>query len=204
MAGRLDEAKRSFEEALSVSNKLRKQRADVAEYRDSRGAILFNLAHLAWDHKDFAEVGRLGEMALAEKKAAVELSPQDEGLRHKTLDVVKLLTVAHLAQGDHVKAARTVSDTATVLPHDGKAYGDAAQLLTACVELAEKDERLTEPKRRELVQTYGDSAVQLLAGAVRSGFRDVSSMEKEPGFAPLRSREDFQQILAELKRKAQP
>jgi hypothetical protein len=50
-------------------------------------------------------------------------------------------------------------------------------------------------KRRE---QYADRAVALLRQAVAAGWKDAAHMKKDQDLAPLRDREDFQKLLAEL------
>lgn len=48
----------------------------------------------------------------------------------------------------------------------------------------------------------GDAAMTRLKRAVQAGYRKLDSYVKDPDLAPLRSRGDFQQLLAELRRTA--
>jgi hypothetical protein len=91
---------------------------------------------------------------------------------------------------------------AEALPDDGQAVYEAASCLAGCVPLAEQDARLPEVKRRELGQTYGRRAVELLRHAIQKGLRNGQALEKAPELAPLRVRMDFQRLLAELKPKS--
>jgi hypothetical protein len=69
------------------------------------------------------------------------------------------------------------------------------------VPLAEKDTELPDAKRHELAQSYANRAVNKLREAVEKGFRDASTIENDAQFAPLRQRQDFQDILSGLKQK---
>jgi hypothetical protein len=46
--------------------------------------------------------------------------------------------------------------------------------------------------------------VAFLRQAVRQGYRDAASLRKDAALAPLRQREDFRQLLAELDAQAAP
>ena len=46
-----------------------------------------------------------------------------------------------------------------------------------------------------------DEAMKMLRDAVARGFKDAAYMKKDTDFAPLREREDFQKLLAELEGK---
>jgi tetratricopeptide (TPR) repeat protein len=59
--------------------------------------------------------------------------------------------------------------------------------------------RATPPADTERVQTALVKAVEAVRTAVRGGYRDRVFLETEPDLEPLRGREDFRQILAELR-----
>jgi hypothetical protein len=50
---------------------------------------------------------------------------------------------------------------------------------------------------------YADRAVELLQKAVKAGYKDTAHMKKDPDLDPLRDREDFKKLLAELEAKSQ-
>jgi tetratricopeptide (TPR) repeat protein/tRNA A-37 threonylcarbamoyl transferase component Bud32 len=49
-------------------------------------------------------------------------------------------------------------------------------------------------------QEYGQRAVALLRQAVQAGYKNVALLKKDPDLDPLRQREDFQMLLAELQK----
>jgi hypothetical protein len=51
------------------------------------------------------------------------------------------------------------------------------------------------------VQFYGDEAMKLLRDAVAKGFQDAAHMKKDSDLDPLRGRDDFQKLLADLEAK---
>lgn len=53
------------------------------------------------------------------------------------------------------------------------------------------------------MQFYGDAAMKLLRNAVSTGYRDEAHMKKDTDLDPLRGRQDFQKLIAELQGKAQ-
>ena len=74
----------------------------------------------------------------------------------------------------------------------------AAGLLAGCARLAARDDRLPESKRQELAMAYGDRALDALRQAVQKGFKDVARLKQDASLEPLRSREEFQELLAGL------
>ena len=79
----------------------------------------------------------------------------------------------------------------------GNAY-DAACALSLCVPIAEKDIKVVTELRAKQAQFYADEAMKMLRDAVAKGYKDVARMKKDPDLAPLRQREDFKKLLAEL------
>jgi hypothetical protein len=67
--------------------------------------------------------------------------------------------------------------------------------------LAGKDGQLAEAKRRELAQSYAERALALLRQAVERGFKDATQMKQDPDLEPLRTRKEFQKLLAVLEGK---
>jgi hypothetical protein len=70
------------------------------------------------------------------------------------------------------------------------------------VPIAAQDVQVPEEKRKKAAQSYADRALALLREAVRCGYRDAAHMQKDPDLDPLRGRDDFQKLLAELEKGA--
>jgi hypothetical protein len=70
------------------------------------------------------------------------------------------------------------------------------------VPLAEKDAKLSQARRQELAKSYADQAVGALRQAVAHGYQDAAHMKKDTDLDPLRGRDDFQKLLAELDKGA--
>jgi hypothetical protein len=111
------------------------------------------------------------------------------------------LTEAHaglLEQQDAVRTAETCRDLGWYAPTD--AY-NAACFLSQCLCIVAKHDKLDDKQRKEAVQFYGDAAMKLLREAVSKGYKDVAHMKKDADLDPLRQREDFQKLIAELEKK---
>jgi hypothetical protein len=64
-----------------------------------------------------------------------------------------------------------------------------------------KHDKLDDRQRKEAAQFYGDAAMKLLRAAVSKGYKDAAHMKKDTDLDPLRQREDFQKLVAELEGK---
>jgi hypothetical protein len=112
-----------------------------------------------------------------------------------------LLTKVHaglLQQEDAVRTAETRRDLGWDAP--GDAY-DAACFLSQCIPIAANHNKLEGKRRKEAAKLYGEAAMKLLREAVRKGWKDAMHMKKDTDLDPLREREDFKRLVAELERK---
>ncbi len=72
--------------------------------------------------------------------------------------------------------------------------------LALCMPLVGK-EPLTPAELAER-QKYGDEAMDVLRLAVKHGIADVGALQKAKELAPLRTRQDFQELIREVEKKA--
>ena len=166
----------------------------VPEYQNALVRNLDDLAQLLLKHNQEAEARRLLQEALRFQQAVLAGNPQDAAYREAILTRAEGL----LLLGDHAKAARLVTDLAGAAPSGWPEAPHAAGLLAGCMRLVLEDSNLgSEGQRRLEAKNYGDQAVQLLRQAIAKGFQDSGYLES-PVFQPLRSREDFQALLAGL------
>jgi serine/threonine protein kinase len=98
----------------------------------------------------------------------------------------------------HADTIRVVQEYAAAFPDDMRVAYFAAHSIARAVPIAEKDAKLAPDERRALVDEYGRLAVQQLRQAVRLGYCDVSRIKSHPDLDPLRDRQDFRDLLAEL------
>jgi tetratricopeptide (TPR) repeat protein len=79
---------------------------------------------------------------------------------------------------------------------------DAACLVSKCVELVQKDGSLAEAKRADLARSYAEHAMGALSQAVKAGYANAAWLSRDPDLQPLRSRQDFQKLLADVRERA--
>jgi hypothetical protein len=77
------------------------------------------------------------------------------------------------------------------------AWGRAGQAATTRA----RDAKLSEGQRRQRARGYAERAMGLLRQAVAKGYNDAGEIKKDKNLDPLRSRPDFQQLLAEMEHK---
>jgi tetratricopeptide (TPR) repeat protein len=199
--GRLKEAEAAFTDALAMQQKLVADFQTVSDYHNDLAATLGKLADLHTRRRDFAAAGALLDQALPHHQTALKANPRHPGYRAFYRNYLENLAQNHVGRGDHARAAAAADELARLgCDPPGDSY-NAACLVCRCVTLAAKDARLAEAKRKELAQSYADRAMVLLRQAVARGFKDTAHMKKDADLESLRSREDFQKMLADLEGK---
>ncbi len=56
-------------------------------------------------------------------------------------------------------------------------------------------------EREKLVSGYADRTVTLLRQAMAHGFKDSDYLQRTHDFDPLRARDDFKKVIAEMEKK---
>jgi serine/threonine protein kinase len=190
-------AEEQLRHALSLCPELAAPRSKVANTITIAGTMFGELG-------DWIEARKLFEEGVKCQRQALGLEPANAAFREQLLRIYGNLAESCLALDDHDAAVKAASEQPRLLPETWTGYRSAASILASCTEAAAKDVRLPEEKRKETAQAYAGQAVEMLRQAVARGYADVDSLNKESAFAPLRSREDFKKLLAELEMKARP
>jgi serine/threonine protein kinase/Tfp pilus assembly protein PilF len=185
--------------AVALDKKLADEYPASADYQTRLGRSLHSLADVLYE-RDPAETRRLVEQAIDCQRAALKISPAHEQYRLDLRDHYWLLADTLLNLGEHVDAARAAEESTRVVPKHAETYFQASRYLASCIRSAGQDKKLSQEERQKLVEAYARQTLDLLLQAVRAGFRDTAALEKETAFAPLRSREEFQQIVRELRK----
>jgi tetratricopeptide (TPR) repeat protein len=201
-AGRPDEAMRAYGKALELRRKLAADFPRVAAYHSQLGASLNNLA-LLLQRQSPARAVPLLEEAVRHQKAALKLGPEAPQYRPFLRNHCTTLAETLIQLGQHARAARAAAELPDLYPDRWQEPVRAAGYLARCAALAAKDTTLPEDRRKELVEAHGHQAVALLRRALGKGWNDRTAL-KDPVFEPLRSRDDFQKLLAAVGMKSEP
>jgi hypothetical protein len=156
------------------------------------------LAELARARKDYAAARRLLEDASGPVQKALDAKPDHPFFRAVYCDNRPLLAMTLLDLGDHTAAATAAGDLARVACDPAGDPYKAATFFARCMPLAEADTKLPEAQRKEVARSYGDRAVQALRQAVAKGYKDGNQVKKDKDLDPLRQRDDFKTVVAEL------
>jgi tetratricopeptide (TPR) repeat protein len=163
-----------FEEAVAASRK-------AIELDPKRGPAYINL----WNA--LARQGK-HEESLAVYRKAIELDPRDFGPQ---LAGWLFRAMARLRAGQTAEALAEVDEvTKTVKPSAGVFYNAACVYAVASTKIADKE------------QEYANRAMELLRQAVKHGHSSAAYTKQDADLEPLRGREDFKKLLAELEARA--
>jgi tetratricopeptide (TPR) repeat protein len=196
--GRLTAAAKDFGQALSIYKRLA---ADFPDQPDVRSQLAVTCGYLATLQRQQGNWAAAKEVLLEGRPhilAALKANPRHPNYRRCYRDYLDVLATVHAAlleQEDAVRTAETCRDLGWDAPVD--AY-DAACCVSRCVPIVAKHDKLDAMRRQEAAQFYGDATMKFLRDAVSKGYKDVPHMKKDTDLDPLRQREDFQKLIAEL------
>jgi serine/threonine-protein kinase len=199
--GRLQDARKDYDQALSIQKRLAAEVPNRPDVQNDLAGTCVNLAILNLQQGSWAAAKRLLLEGRPHHLAALKANPQHRTYRQFYHNHLAVLTTAHavlLEQEDAVRTAESCRDLGWNAPAD--AY-DAACFLSRCIPIVAQLVKLDDKQRKEAVQLYGDAAMKLLRQAVSKGYKDAVHMKKDTGLEPLRQREDFQKLIAELEGK---
>ena len=197
--GRPKEGEAALAEALALQKQLVADLPNDPNLQRGVAATCLDLAQMRLGQRDFETSKAYLSAAEPHHVAALRANPRHLDYQRIYRAHLTALTQTHAGLGDPAganQAAEKLRDLGWNPP--GDAY-EAARSLALCIPIVRKDDQATEETRARQVAFYGDEALKMLRGAVTKGYRDAASMNKDSDLAPLRGRDDFKQLLAELK-----
>jgi tetratricopeptide (TPR) repeat protein len=200
--GKGTEAEAAYRAALKLSEELAAQHPAIPDYHHDLAGTLVNLADLLREQQYYAQTRALLEQAEPHHQAALQANPSHPAYRQFYRNNRQVLARTLTGLGAHAAAARTAEQLAGLGVSPATDAYNAVCIFASCVPLAEKDTQLPEAERPKQARAYADRALALLHQAVVKGFQDVAHMKKNTELDPLRSREDFKKLLADLEAAA--
>jgi hypothetical protein len=199
ITGRLKEAEAAHTDALTLRKQLAADFPDQSDLRNGLADSYTNLALLRLGQRDFkASKAHLDEAGL-HHEAALRANPRHPEYRQCYRNNLKALIQVDAGLGDWAgakQAAQKSCDLGWDPPRDAYA---AARGLSLCIPIVRSDDSATKDERDQRAACYGDEAMQMLRAAAAKGYKDDARMGKDDDLAPLRERDDFKKLLAELK-----
>jgi serine/threonine-protein kinase len=199
--GRFQEAEATYAEALALRRQLAADFPNMPDNHNFLAGTLVNMAGMCVRTADYSRARTLLAEALPHHQKALQTNPKHPTYRQ--FYRVHLNTLVHCCAGiDDQTAALEAAQKLRDLGWNraGDAY-DAACALARCIAQVEKDKRGTKEERASQLRFYADQAMAMLRDAAAKGFKNAAHMKKDTDLDPLRQREDFQKLLAELEVK---
>jgi serine/threonine protein kinase len=197
-AGRLNEAEKANADALVIQKQLVADFPARIDFQNDVAGSFVNLALVCNQRRAFKEAKAYLEGAVPYHQAALQANSRHP--QHRQFFQFHLHALVHANAGLHdqataLGAAEKFRDLGWNAP--GNAY-DAACALSLCIPIVEKDGQLDVAKRQAAVQFYGQQAMAMLRAAVEKGFKNAAHMKRDTDLDPLRQRDDFKKLVAEL------
>jgi eukaryotic-like serine/threonine-protein kinase len=199
---RNDDAAESFREARKVLERVVEDFPSTPFYRSELAETLHGLGLLLQQAGKPAEAREALEAAIQQQKLVVQFNPKSALDRRKLSNQFFCLADVLLELKEHGEASKAALGAVRTASERVLDYLDPACLLANCVLLAEKDETLPEEKRKEVVQAYVRQAVEVLREGQKTGYIRFQDLKAEPALNPLRSHEEFTNLLSELEKEA--
>jgi serine/threonine-protein kinase len=186
--GRAAEALEASRKALTIWERLVRDHPTVADYHGGLGNALNSVAMIDMSQGRWREARQGLERAVEHQREALSSEPSHRIHRSVLLAQLLNLVKVHRALNQPAEAIRAARECAGL---GSKAAGDlynVACALSLTVPLA------TGAQRR----TIAIEAVETLKQAVIAGWNNAQHASRDPDLAPLRDRDDFRRLLAEL------
>jgi tetratricopeptide (TPR) repeat protein len=201
--GRLKEAEEAYIAALALSRQLAADFPNQPDMRNGLASALGNLALYHLKRRDFQAAKAKIEEALPHQEAVLKANPGNPTYRQFYVNRLTALVQTSAGLGDSAaakQAARRLSDLGWDPP--ANAY-DAACALSLCIPIVQENEKTRQQERDKQAKFYGDQAMDMFREAVARGFENAAHMKQDKDLNPLRGREDFKTLLANLEANKQ-
>jgi serine/threonine protein kinase/tetratricopeptide (TPR) repeat protein len=191
-----EQAEKEQQQAVEIFEKLAKDHPGVQEYVYDVGRCYAELGLTA------NRAGRPNDaVAHYDKSIAILEGVFIGGLRavrNPLLNIRIDRATAQAARGDHAQATAEAEALARQGElRSGHLY-DLACAYSQASAAAERDSKLAPEEKARLNARYANRAMEFLQRAVADGYRYPQMLKTDPDVEPLRTREDFQKLLADL------
>jgi eukaryotic-like serine/threonine-protein kinase len=181
-------AMESYRRSLAIWERLTNVKPAFHQDQSALGVTLNDMAEIEMAMRRWREARQLLERADDCQRAALAASPRNSEFQQRLRVHLLNLTKVHQALNQPAQAielARELLSLAGTHPTD---LYNVACAMASSIPITRGEER----------RSLAAEAVQTLQRAVAAGWNDAGKTSRDPDMAPLRDREDFRRLLAEL------
>jgi serine/threonine protein kinase/tetratricopeptide (TPR) repeat protein len=198
LTGRMADARQAFGRARRLREEVMLREPADPEARSGLGAVLMNEGILFEMVSRVPEARDAYERAVFYQREAHAKAPQVATYRHLLSGHYEALARAQrrLRQAD--AAVATAQARRKLWPGQPVEQYKAACELAQCLPLVGDPAAGLGPEEEAQRRAYGDLALAALREAVAAGFRSLTDLKGSPELDPVRGREDFRNLVAEV------
>jgi serine/threonine protein kinase len=227
--GKRPEAEEQYRKGLAIQEKLAADFPAMPSYRVDLGGSYCNFGNLVRYSSKPADSLEWFDKAIDMLRPVHEADPRDVTAKQFLRISHANRALAYHATGKHNEAVNDWDKAVELSPPQqqpafrasrAKSQLQAGMVAEAVAEVAELTKlpnwnagrwydfacvyAVASGKIADKKAEYADRAMELLAKAVKAGYKDVANMKKDTDLDPLREREDFKTLMAELEKKYPP
>jgi eukaryotic-like serine/threonine-protein kinase len=196
--GRTKEAQDALAAALALRKQLAADLGNQPDPRDELASAFVYVARLQLRQREFKAAKLNLDEAAPHHEAALKASPRHLTYRERYRRYLATLIQTNAGLGDRI-AAKLAAEKLRSLGWDPPADAyDAASCLSLCIPISQENSEAREEDRGTPAAFYGDEAMTMLRDAVAKGFKDAVQIRQDRDLDPLRQREDFKKLLADV------
>jgi eukaryotic-like serine/threonine-protein kinase len=192
-----DEARRLFLEGVNGLEQLRDEQPTQSSFRVDLGGALNNLAGIANEDGDHELAANFARRAIAEQQVVLNALPKHVRARRFLGMHQSQLAFALANLGDGTNAAAAALAAYEAAPLHNPTLRMAAEAACLSAQRVAKQPDLTATERLELSERYAQVAIAGLRRIAANEPREALRWLQAERFAPLKEREDFQQLQKE-------
>jgi tetratricopeptide (TPR) repeat protein len=200
--GRYPEALEAYEQALATLARLAGSHPTVTDFQAALARLHGNVGGVRREMGDPAGALVSFERAREIRARLVAAHPAVTEYRVGLAAVLTDLAALHRARGGHTRALEDYREARRILERIPNL--DARSLYNLAVAYVQLGELSVPPEPTNAPVSWADRAVQALRQAVDAGFSNVRHMSQDSDLAPLKSRDDFQNLLRDMTFPADP
>jgi tetratricopeptide (TPR) repeat protein len=197
-ANRMKETEAEYAAVRPLREKLAADPEAHPDVFNDLAGVLVNLGLVKRQTGDAAAARDLLAAALPHHRAALKADAANPGFRLFFFNNRLVTAMVLLGLADHAPMPGVIDELLEYAADRPAEVVRAAQFLSRCVPLAEADPKLTADERAKAADDYAERSLALVREAVAGRRITAAKLRGTRDFAPLRNREAFQKLIAEL------